>query len=139
MGPIDQFTAIFISAILDQNLGIIAACMPTFQPLFRSLAKTVSSIGHKLHSSGDSNYKILPDKNERRNHANKEAFNLGPLTSKPVAASNPQRDQDSQESNFALDGLKPSREYVDSAGNETVDSEYEAPHGPLYPGRLDAV
>lgn len=113
--------------------------MPTFQPLFRSLAKTVSSIIHKWHISRDSNYRILPDRKGRRNHANEAAFNLGPLASKPVSASNPHRDENSQERNFALDGLKPNRKYVDPAGNETVDSEYEAAHGISYPGRLDAV
>lgn len=46
----DQITTIVISAILDQNLGIIAACIPTFQPLFRLLAQMLKSICSKSAS-----------------------------------------------------------------------------------------
>lgn len=47
----DQIITIVISAILDQNLGIIAACIPTFQPVFRLLAKTLKAICAKSGSS----------------------------------------------------------------------------------------
>lgn len=47
---IDQIITIVISAILDQNLGIIAACIPTFQPLFRSLAQTLKAAHSKSAS-----------------------------------------------------------------------------------------
>lgn len=92
----DEITAIFISAILDQNLGIIAACIPTYQPLFRSLAATIRSVGQKRHSSRESSYRILPDNIRRSDHRQEEAFNLQTLTSRPVPASEPREEQNSQ-------------------------------------------
>ena len=46
----DEITTIVIAAILDQNLGIIAACIPTFQPLFRLLPQFLKSLRSKSSS-----------------------------------------------------------------------------------------
>lgn len=61
-----KITIIVIAAILDQNLGIIAACIPTFQPLFRALAQTLKSIrsssaSRKKRSAINSPYQNLDE------------------------------------------------------------------------------
>lgn len=59
----DQISTIVIAAILDQNLGICAACIPTFQPLFRLLAQEFRSVrsksDKKTRSTISSHYKNL--------------------------------------------------------------------------------
>ena len=49
----DETTGIVLAAILDQNLGIIAACIPTFRPLFRSFTRTKTQT---QGISGNTNY-----------------------------------------------------------------------------------
>ena len=130
---------IFIAAIFDQNLGIIAACVPTFQPLFRSFAMTVRSGGHKQYPTRNLSYKILPDKKGIRNDANEESLHLRTLASKPASTSNPQKDACDRENGFALDRLNPIQKHGEFLDNGTVDSKCEVPKEILYKGRADAV
>lgn len=129
---IDQITAIFISALLDQNLGIIAACIPTFQPLFRSFAKTIRSVGNNKDRRLESSYRKIPDKGgktrniEPDHHASQSASQSRTSTITTAFASHPLTDVSNLESDFALHGLKPIQEDRAITYKKTSDVKYGA-------------
>jgi len=129
---IDRITAIFISALLDQNLGIIAACIPTFQPLFRSFAKTIRSVGNNKDRSLGSSYRMIPDKGGKtRNidfdrHASQSAPHSRTSTITTAFASRTLTDAADLGSDFALHGLKPIGEDGGITYKKTFDVKYGA-------------